>query len=457
MTNKKRIPSKGPLGPKKTPVLQGVKSCITSSTKPIPCNKFPHHTPGATRPKTTLPNVEFMLKSYGITVRYNVIKKRVDYWIPGLDVRQDNRDNVCLTHILSLAALNGLQVTLVPDFIEAIADANPHNPVSEWIDSIPWDGFDRIPEFCDTLITREEYPKTFRDLLIRKWLLSAAAALSVSNFRTRGVLTLQGGQNVGKTAWVRALVSDQVLGDSVVKVDHHMDGNNKDSQLGAITHWIVEIGELDSSFKKDVARLKGFLTASADKVRRPYAKAESEYQRRTVFCATVNEGNFLVDHTGNSRFWTIALVDVRYEHNIDMQQLWAQMSQEIAQGAKWWLARDEEVMLATINAGHLSVSATREMILASVVTKDDPKADKPKKLSASQVLIQHCLISNPSNAQCKDAAHTLRDLYGEPTKSGGVSKWTVYGLKSSFELDDTTVEFEVVGSSAHAVTDDEDF
>lgn len=38
-----------------------------------------------------------------------------------------------------------------------------------------------------------------------------------------------------------------------------LDPGNKDSILGAIVHWLVEICELDSSFKKDVARLKGFL------------------------------------------------------------------------------------------------------------------------------------------------------------------------------------------------------
>jgi predicted P-loop ATPase len=37
----------------------------------------------------------------------------------------------------------------------------------------------------------------------------------------------------------------------------------------AITHWIVELGELDSSFKKEIARLKAFLTGECRQAQAP--------------------------------------------------------------------------------------------------------------------------------------------------------------------------------------------
>ncbi len=150
-----------------------------------------------------------------------------------------------------------LPTTQLPAFVETIADENPLNPIAEWIRSIPWDGVDRLPDFCDTLTVREGYPLALRNLLVRKWLLSAVAAvLMPRGFKARGVLTLQGDQGLGKTTWIVALVPDTLLRDCAVKVDHHLDASNKDSTLIAISHWMVEIGELDSSFRKDVARLK---------------------------------------------------------------------------------------------------------------------------------------------------------------------------------------------------------
>jgi predicted P-loop ATPase len=262
---------------------------------------------------STLPNVAHLLQCYGIVVRYDSVKKKLRIAIPGHTGTTDNADNTAMTIVLSLASLHGMALGQIPSLVEAIGDRNPHNPVADWITSKPWDGKDRLPELVGTLQEREDFCPRLKRILVYRWLLSAvAAALMPKGFKARGVLTFQGPQGIGKTSWVMALVSDPGLRETVIKIDHHLDPHNKDSILGAITHWIVEIGELDSSFRKsDVSRLKGVLTSDSDRVRRPYARTESEYLRRTVFCATVNEENFLVDHTGNTRWWTLPLAASR--------------------------------------------------------------------------------------------------------------------------------------------------
>jgi putative DNA primase/helicase len=42
-----------------------------------------------------------------------------------------------------------------------------------------------------------------------------------------------------------------------------------------------------------------------DKLRLPYARTDSEFQRRTVFAASVNPEEFLQDETGNLRWWVL--------------------------------------------------------------------------------------------------------------------------------------------------------
>jgi len=208
-----------------------------------------------------------------------VIRKKLQINIPGSSGCPDNADNTALSQIISLARLNNLSVGQVPSFVEAIGDRNQFNPVAGWITSKSWDWTDRLQALCDTLVVREDFPRDLKKLLVYRWLLSAvAAALKHSGFRSRGVLTLQGPQSIGKTAWISALVSDPVLRDAVVKLDHHLDAGNKDSLITAVCHWLVEIGELDSSFKKDVARLKGFITGDRDKVRRPYVLPQLRYR-----------------------------------------------------------------------------------------------------------------------------------------------------------------------------------
>lgn len=372
----------------------------------------------------TIPNVQHLLKNYGIVVRYNSIKKKLQITLPVNSGATDNADNTAMTQIISLANLNNIPIGQIPSFVELIGDRNFYNPVAQWIKSKAWDGVDRLPEIYGTLVVREGFPEDLKNTLLRKWLLSAvAAALKPSGFKGRGVLTFQGPQGIGKTSWVASLVPDPILRDMVIKLDHHLDPNNKDSILGAISHWIVEIGELDSSFKKDVARLKGVLTSDSDKVRRPYARTESEYPRRTVFFATVNDNNFLVDSTGNTRWWTIPLVYIRYQHEIDMQQIYAQLAVQYEEGEQWWLSSQEESLLELHNREHRSVSVIREMLI-DILDLDREVNSNDKAMRAIDVL-KEIGIDKPSNPQCKECAGILRELIGDPKRINGINKWRV--------------------------------
>ena len=374
-------------------------------------------------PPTTIWNILYLLEMYGIGIRYNVIKKKLEViWAKQLGTA-DNRDKVALTTILSLVSLNRMSTGPVPAILETLADRTPHNPVADWIMSKQWDGIDRLEPFLNTLVEREDYPKPLKDVLIYRWLISCvAAALMPQGFYGRGILTLQGPQSIGKTSWFRALITDLILRELALKLDHHLDAGNKDTIITAVSHWIVEIGELDSSLKKDVARLKGFITTDRDKLRKPYARGDSEYQRRTVFCASVNDQAFLVDATGNTRFWTIPVTKIDYLHTIDMQQLWAQIAVDFQNGERWWLDRHEEALLEQLNQEHRAVSAVRERLMSEI--DQSGNITQPKAYSATQAL-QKTGIDRPSNPQCKEAGSILRELYGDPKKIQGIYKWRI--------------------------------
>jgi putative DNA primase/helicase len=365
-----------------------------------------------------------MLAAYKIVVAYNVIAKKLEIVIAGHSGSFDNRDNVLLSQITSIAALNSFPTSQISNLLVAVGDRSQYNPVAIWIKSKPWDGVDRYPAFYATLGQAEGFPQHLKETLMYRWGLSpVAAALMPSGFRCRGVLTLQGPQGIGKTAWVGSLVPDEILRSQVVLLNHHLDGSNKDSITRAASHWIVEIGELDSSFKKDVARLKGFITSDIDKVRRPYGRLDSEYPRRTVFCATVNDAHFLVDATGNSRWWTIPVTKINFKHGIDTQQLFAQLAIDFENGAQWWLTPEEELVLEQFNNAHRVVSAVRERIL-NAIESNQVQGNYVPALTAIEVL-QAIGINFPSNPQCKECAGILRELFGESKKVNGKVTWRV--------------------------------
>ncbi|MBK9011120.1 VapE domain-containing protein [Novosphingobium sp.] len=422
---------------------------LHSSTPPAPAvqvapptplranaKEFPDPAIGQGAPPTTIENIAWLLDRLGIITRYNVIKKKVEIICPGVSGTTDNHDNNALTHIISNAARHGMATGNIPAIVDALADRHLYNPVADWITGKPWDGVDRLPLICATLVTVEDFPLDLKAVLMGKWLLSCvAAALLPAGFRARGVLTLQGPQGIGKTSWCRSLIPLPWLRELALKLDHHLDGANKDSILGAIAHWIVEIGELDSSFRRDIARLKGFLTNDRDKVRRPYARVDAEYGRRTTFLATVNQSDFLVDHTGNSRWWTIPVVQIDYEHGIDMQQVFAQLAERLEDGDQWWLTPDEEQQLDAWNSRHRSFSMVDDAI-SSVVDWDQTDPAAFESLTASD-LLSKADLRYPTNPQAKECAAILREHLGEPKRIQGRMKWRV-PLRTEASADNAT-------------------
>jgi putative DNA primase/helicase len=140
-----------------------------------------------------------------------------------------------------------------------------------------------------------------------------------------------------------------------------------------------------------------------------------------VFAATVNEDRFLVDQTGNSRFWTISLRYIRHQHDIDMQQVFAQAAACLEQGEQWWLTKAEDRQLAEYNRRHQSVSVIAERIAECVNEK--PEWEPPYR-TAIQVLTS-AGIERPTNAQCREAGSVLRDLLGPPKRVQGRDQWRV--------------------------------
>ena len=392
--------------------------------EPLDPRDFPHRENRSGVLPCTGPNVEYLLKAYDITVNYDVIRKRTVIDLPGWEGSPDNMDNVTMATIVSLAAVNNMQRSGIEEQVLAIGDRNPLNPAADWMGSKPWDGVDRLPSFYATLTTEDGFPIDLKETLLHKWLLSiVAAAFMARNFKARGVLTLQGPQGLGKSTWVGNLVSDPEVREKIVKLDHHLDPHDKDSVASAIGNLIVEVGELDSSFRKDIARLKGFITRDVDKFRRPYARSESEYPRRTVFAATVNDRNFLVDDTGNSRFWTLPLVAIDYAHGVDMQQVFAQLHVDLDNGAQWWLTAEEDDLLAASNRTHQSISFIREAVTAMI--DPDGISGPTTELMSTNDILRHLKIENPRNGQNKEVAAVLRDLLGEPKRYNGIMKWRV--------------------------------
>ena len=371
----------------------------------------------------TKDNIGGVLKVHDVDVRYNVIKKKLEIDIPNMEFIADMHEEASLIEIEDRCINMGIPHTKVRDYLKVLA--REYNPVKEWIDSEPWDGTDRLPTFMDSLTTEES--AQLKEMLLKKWLISCvAAAYEKNGVELEGILVLQGAQGLGKTLWFKRLCD---YNKGWLLEGATLNPSDKDSVKRAVSHWIVELGEIESTFKKsDIDQLKAFVTAKTDELRLPYDRAFTTYQRRTAFYASVNAREFLTDTSGNRRFWVLAVRDINVNHGVNMQQLWAQVKDTMyVPGQKnWFLSPDERELLHDSNEAYRTQSSVEDLILEHV--NFDSEYAKPVQMTK---LLRDLGIKSPRMPDFKEASRVLHERGIEPRRSNG---------KKIYDLDYTPVE-----------------
>ena len=364
----------------------------------------------------TAENLRGVLEVNQIDVAYNVIKKRIVITVPNKEFIRDLHDEAALAEIENRCIKMGVPHQKVMHYIKLVA--REHNPVKDWIDSEPWDGKDRLNDFLNTI--QSSQPK-IKDMLLTKWLISAIAAVYEDEFAAEGILVFQGAQGLGKTMWFKRLANYQ---QGWLLEGATLNPSSKDSVKQAVSYWLVELGELESTFRKsDIDQLKAFVTKQADELRLPYDRTFTDYQRRTAFYASVNAREFLTDTSGNRRFWVVPVTHIDYNHKINMQQLWAQVAEQLYEKGKknWFLTSEERGMLNDHNESFRTQSAVEDLLMEHVDWDSD--MTEPVQMTT---LLRDLGIQNPRVADFKEASRVLQDKGVIPRKSNGKR---VYDIK----------------------------
>lgn len=374
-------------------------------------------------PLSTVNNIKALLDFYNIAVSYDVIKKDMAILIPSMNFLKDTAKESRLTHVVSLAKQHRIPRGDIEEFVAYIANQNPVNPVARWITSQPWDGISRLNQFYNTLTTKPS-DSSLKETLMKKWMLSAiAAAFSPNGSAGSGILVLQGEQYMGKTKWFKDLVPQEL---EVTKDGMMLDPKDKDSVYQCVTNWLVELGEVDATFRKaDIAQLKAFLTKDTDILRLAYGRKTSEFARRTVFFASVNQEDYLSDPTGNRRFWTIECTAIHHSHGLPMQQIWAEFYELWKKGESHYLTTDEMLKLNKHNMEFQATDPFEEMFLEHYHIGDQAK-DKEAVFKSTLNILASFGNTDPNRMDFTRLRATLAQLKVQRHKQNGVRGYLVY-------------------------------
>lgn len=235
------------------------------------------------------------------------------------------------THLAAWLQLNGLQVgaDLVAQGVEATAPDRTVHPVREYLDSLSWDGKPRITDWARQYLGCPD-PDAWP--LARLWLISAIARVYQPGCQADHMIILEGRQGNRKSTALRTLCGDHWFRDSLPT-----DLNNKDAGISVHGVWIVEWAELSGMKRADAEVVKGFISRRVDSFRPPYGRRNQVFPRQCVFAGSTNADAYMLDSTGNRRFWPIqcTTIDVDALHR-DRDLLWAEARDAYFDGKQWW-------------------------------------------------------------------------------------------------------------------------
>lgn len=255
------------------------------------------------------------------------------------------------------------------DAVERLARENRYDPVRDYLESLQWDQKPRIDHWlarcmgvADTAIVR-----TFA----AKFLIGAVARIFKPGCQMDNMLVLEGAQGAGKTSACRILFGEDYLNSNLP------DFKSTDAFQALEGRWCIEVAELAALKKSDVSNAKKFISETVDRYRASYGRKVESHPRRCVFIGTTNEATYLLDPTGNRRYWPVQCGDVDLKglaNNRD--QIWAEAVTRFRADEPWWLTHLDQISSAEALQSDRITEDPWSEILETWVNSPENRMDK---------------------------------------------------------------------------------
>lgn len=218
-----------------------------------------------------------------------------------------------------LADIYGIEPTLnmIDEVLNNVALQNTIHPLRDYLNSLEWDGVERISTAFRRYLGAD-MPEPYLSDVTRKFFLACVKRAFEPGCKFDHVPVLEGDQGIGKSTFGSILAGQWFL-DALPNLA------DKDAALYLQGIWICELGELAAMYRSATEITKNFISRQHDKFREPYGRRRKDFPRTTVFLGTTNARDYLIDPSGNRRWWPVAVHKCDFEAlKRDRDQLWAE-------------------------------------------------------------------------------------------------------------------------------------
>jgi predicted P-loop ATPase len=195
-----------------------------------------------------------------------------------------------------------------------------YNPVHELIESIEWDGEQRLDRL-GMAINSTTGTAEWRSMMVRRWYIGIVSA--AYGFTNELNFVLVGGKNTGKTEFFRQLLPAELA--NYFGTSQLIRG--KDDEILMCEKLLILNDEYGGKNKMDERNEKRLMGSHFFDLRMPYGKGNETIRRLATLCGTCNDLDVLDDPTGNRRIIVIESAgkfDYHLYNSLDKYQLLAE-------------------------------------------------------------------------------------------------------------------------------------
>ena len=246
--------------------------------------------------------------------RYNLLTERIDVtgdlpWVCKSKTLDDTQMNYLMWYLEVVYGLSSEKKAL--SALKIVAYGNRFHPIRDYLNSLIWDGTERIWHALHHFLGSDESDYNYE--VLKLFMMGCIKRVFEPGCKFETMMTLVGGQGAGKSTFFRFMaLRDEWFSDDLRKLD---DENVYRKLQG---HWIIEMSEMIATASaKSIEEIKSFLSRQKETYKVPYETHPADRLRQCVFGGTTNRQDFLPrDRTGNRRFLPVTVYPERAEVHI---------------------------------------------------------------------------------------------------------------------------------------------